>query len=138
MPLTLMTIAALAALFTVAAVATFPPRLVPWPDYRSVWRDVSKLRVYLAHRISTNRTEERDEARADVRRLRGELATLKDKNADLRRRLATAETRVYALQELALPEALAIVAAHRDRAVSDESDDETGQVGGAPPPAFKP
>lgn len=140
MTLTLVTIAALAVLFAVAALATVPPRLVPWPDYRSTWTDVAKLRVYLANRISADRTRERDEARETGRRLRGEVAALKDRNADLRRRLAAAETRIYALQEMALPEALALVAAHRDRTAgdADEGGDETGRIGGAPPPAFKP
>lgn len=140
MPLTLVTIAALAALFTVAALATLPPRLVPWPDYRSVWTDVSKLRVYLANRISADRTRERDEARETVRQLRERVRDLKSENATLSRKLAVAKTRIYALQEMALPEALAVVAAHRDRAAGDEDDggDETGQIGGAPPPAFKP
>lgn len=140
MTLTLVTIAALAALFAVAALATMPPRLVPWPDYRSVWTDVSKLRVYLARQISTDRARERDEARETVRQLRERVRGLKAENATLSGKLAAAKTRIYALQEMGLPEALAVVAAHRDRTAGDEDDggDETGKVGGAPPPAFKP
>ena len=138
MTLILVTIAALAALFTVAALATVPPRLVPWPDYRSVWTDVSKLRVYLANRIGADRTRERDEARETVRQLRERVRGLKAENATLSRKLAAARTRIYALQEMGLPEALALVAAHRDRAAdrAGGSDEGQGGAGGAPPPAF--
>lgn len=140
MTLTLVTTAALAALLIVAALATVPPRLVPWPARRNIRTDVSMLRVYLARRISTDRARERDEARETVRQLRERVRGLKAENATLSRDLAAAKTRVYALQEMGLPEALAVVAAHRDRAGGDgdEGGDETGRIGGAPPPAFKP
>lgn len=138
MTLTIVAIAALAAFFIVATFATVPPRLVPWPAHRNIRTDVSMLRVYLARRISTDRARERDEARETVRQLRESMRGLRAENAKLARRLADAETRIHALQELTLPEALALVAAHRDRAADRESgsDEGQGEAGGAPPPAF--
>lgn len=137
----IVTTAVLAALFCTLAFATVPPRLVPWPARRNVRTDVSMLRVYLAHRVSHLRTQERDEERETVRQLREKARELEGKNAKLTADLRTARTRVYALQEMALPEALAVVAAHRDREAGGEGsggEDETGQIGGAPPPVFKP
>lgn len=141
MTLTLVAAAALSTLFIVAALATLPPRLVPWPAHRNIRTDASKLRVFLAHQITHLRTEERNEARGTVARLREKVRELEGRNAKLTADLRAARTRIFALQEMALPEALALVAAHRDRQADGEGgdgDDETGRVGGAPPPAFQP
>lgn len=140
MSLTLVTLAGLVALLIVAAIAMAPPRLVPWPDYRAVWSDTSKLRVAIAHRITADRTDERDAAQATAKALKAEVKALKDQNANLKRRLAETETRLYATQELALPEALALVAAYRERvaAGSNADEGEAGQIGGAAAFGLKP